>query len=127
MKRYLGEVVYEVCEGLENGIEDFRQASLVSMETMFVRYMGEANAAMAGFFCQMYGNTFWSLIQGCYEYHVHQVQSGQIHHQMEEERPQVNTGDLLRELESLNTEEEAASLTARPFSEAYKKGSINKK
>lgn len=125
MKKYLGEVVYEVCEGLVNGIEDFRQASLVSMEAMFGRYMGEANAAMAGFFSQMYGNTFWSLIQGCYEYHVDQVQSGG--HRMEEERPQVSNQGLIQEIESLNTEEEAASLSSKPFSDAYKKGSINKK
>jgi uncharacterized ubiquitin-like protein YukD len=125
MKRYIGEVTYEVCEGLVNGIEDFRQASMVSMEAMFTRYMGEANAAMAGFFCQMYGATFWSLIQGCYEYHADQVQRGG--HQMEEERPQLSTQGLLQEIEALSPEQEATALSSRPFSEAYKKGSINKK
>lgn len=117
--------MYEVCEGLVNGIDDFRQASLFSMEAMFTRYMGEANAAMAGFFCQMYGQTFWSLIQGCYEYHKHQLETGQ--HRMDEERPQANTQGLLQEIEALNPEEEASRMDSRPFSDSYKKGSINKK
>lgn len=125
MKKYIGEVTYEVCEGLANGLDDFKAASMISMEAMFTRYMGEGNGALSGFFTQMYGNTFWSLIQGCYEYHVHHRENRQ--HRMEEERPQVNTQALIDELSALNTEEEVASLQTQPFSEAYKKGSINKK
>lgn len=108
-----------------NGIEDLHQASLVSMETMFTRYMGDGNEAMARFFCQMYGQTFWSLIQGSYEFHIHQMESGQ--HAMEEERAPVNTQSLLQEIEALDGQQEAAAMDSKPFSDSYKKGSINKK
>ena len=126
MKKYFGEVAYEVCEGLMNGIDDLHQASLVSMETMFTRYMGDGNEAMARFFCQMYGQTFWSLIQGSYEYYLHHRETGQ-QHTMEEERIPVNTQGLLQEIEALDAEQEAAALDTKPFSDSYKKGSINKK
>lgn len=124
IKTYIGEVVYEVCEGLHNGLEDFRAASMTAMESMFGRYMGEEGAGLSGFFVQVYGGTFWNLIQGCYEFHCDKVESGR--NQMDVEGSRNRAEEMLTELESLNTEAEVAALQTRPFSDAYKKGSISK-
>lgn len=123
-KKYIGEVTYEVCEGLHNGLDDFRAASIASMQSMFTRYMGEEAAGLSGFFTQVYGGTFWNLIQGCYEFHAHSLQSEG--NAMDEEVSGSRTQAMLSELDALNTEAEVTTLKTRPFSDAYKKGSINK-
>lgn len=120
LKRYIGEVTFEVCEGMENGIEDFRQASLASMQAVCTRYMG-GDPTMSGFFTQMYGNTFLNLIQGCYEYHVNEGQNRVPAHV---DNRQIEIDGLINEINGLQV---PASQPNQPQSEAYKKGSINRK
>ncbi len=119
LKSYIGEVTFEVCEGLHNGIDDFRRASLASMQTVCVRYMG-GDPAMAGFFTNMYGNTFLNLIQGCYEFYTNEVHNRTPVH-VDNRQREIDT--MISEVQQLQIPELQAN---QQQSEAYKKGSINK-
>ena len=64
------------------------------------------------------------MIQGCYETYVHERERES--HTTRDERVR-EAQRLMTEVNNLNLETEDQTLHTRPFSEAYKKGSLNKK
>ena len=121
MKRYLGEVIFEVCEGLENGIDDFKEASIRSTESVSLRYMG-GDQMLAGLFTSMYGNTFWNLLQGCFEFHQNEVLPG-LQRQAAGGSSHSEVDSIIAEIRGIEVSPQQANSGQ---SEAYKKGSLGK-
>lgn len=77
---------------------------------------------MTEFFTNMYGSTFWNLILGCYQSHVHHLARER---QAQTDVKKLQQDSVLKELAELAvTAEQIGNVE---FSEAYKKGSINKR
>lgn len=74
------------------------------------------------FFTTMYGNTFWNLILGCFQSHIHHLARER---QAQTDVKKVERDSVLKELSE--TVVPADQIGNVEFSESYKKGSIQKR
>ena len=119
LKVIVGELAYEVSEGLENGFEDFRRSCEFSFQNSLGRFTG-GDQNLNQMFMGMFGNTFISLIQGCYEFYSSRRE------QMEEEGTQARRDEINRVMQELQQFQVPPVTTqASRLSDAYKKGSID--
>jgi hypothetical protein len=120
LQLYMGEVVYEVCEGLVEGIDDFKKAAILSMQTISSRFTG-GDPTLGLIFTQTFGGTFWNMIYSSYQAFVAKKNSQEESRTAERNR---QTEELLREIQAA---ESTPSQDAPAFSQAYNQGSLNKK
>lgn len=122
-------MIWEVCEGLEEGIEDFRRASIKSFQILAARLSG-GDPNLANMLSSMYGGTFWSMLLSCYHYYSDELQAGghnlkKFKEKLQSKEHEKKIETTMNELRGLELESESMNGLAER-SEAYKKGSINK-